>query len=65
MKRIFEVKRVPLFLIGKIGESREFHRPDFEAVVATVKQNIELRDFDFYFDYVVTRCNELKSLWVV
>ena len=65
VKRIFEVKRVPLFLIGKIGESREFHRPDFEAVVATVKQNIELRDFDFYFDYVVTRCNELKSLWVV
>ena len=60
---IFEAKRVPLPLIGKIKEYREYHRPDFASVQATVKPNRRLRDYDFYFDYVVKRCEHLKSLW--
>ena len=60
---IFEAKRVPLPLIGKIKEYREYHRPDFASVQATVKPNRRLRDFDFYFDYVIERCEHLKSLW--
>jgi predicted nucleotidyltransferase component of viral defense system len=63
LKNVFEAKRVPLALIGRIGQYREYHRPDFASVQATVKPNTRLKDFDFYFDYVVDRCRHLKTLW--
>lgn len=63
LRNIFEAKKVPLALIGRIGQYREYHRPDFASVQATVKPNRRLKDFDFYFDYVVDRCKHLKSLW--
>jgi hypothetical protein len=63
LRKVFEAKRVPLRLIGEICRYREFHREDFPAVQATVKPNAELRDFDFYFDYVVRRCRDLEALW--
>jgi len=63
LKNIFDAKEVPLPLIGKIAQYREYHRPDFTSVEATVKPNIELNTFDFYFDYLVDRCKCLKSLW--
>ena len=62
LKNIFEAKKVPLSLIGKIRQYREYHRPDFASVEATVKPNRKLKDFDFYFDYVVHQCERLKSL---
>jgi predicted nucleotidyltransferase component of viral defense system len=65
LKNIFLAKRVPLKLLGKIQDHREYHRPDFDAVIATVKPEIELKDFDFYFDYVVERCKALKPLWEI
>jgi hypothetical protein len=61
--KIFAAKRVPLQLLGKVQNYREFHRPDFVAVANTVKPSTKLKDFDFYFDYVVTICETLKSLW--
>lgn len=63
LKRIFNAKRVPLMLLGEIEEYREYHRPDFAAVRDTVKPGTTLQDFDFYFDYVVSLCGALKSLW--
>ena len=63
LRNIFEAKKVPLWLIGNIKEHREYHRPDFTSVEATVKPNRKLKDFDFYFDYVVHQCERLKSLW--
>jgi hypothetical protein len=59
----FEVKRVPLHLIGRINDQREFHRPDFVALKDTVKPGVVLHNFDFYFDFVVERCRSLESLW--
>jgi hypothetical protein len=59
LSQIFDAKRVPLELLGKVVEYREFHRPDFEAVRATVKPGIALGDFDFYFNYVVTLSKQL------
>ena len=32
---------------------------DFFAVIDAVKPEVELNDFDFYFDYVLMKCNEL------
>lgn len=63
VSKIFWVKRVPLESIGKISSFREYHRPDFEAVKETVKPGIPLKVFDYYFDFVVSRCQLLKSLW--
>jgi len=65
IKNIFSAKRVPLTLIGKIGDYREYHRPDFEAVKATVGSGMALKDFDFYFDYVLEVIRDLKTLWEI
>ena len=53
LRKMFDLKHVPFEWLGKIGESREFHRQDFPAVQATVSTDIELKTFDFYFEYVV------------
>jgi len=63
VREMFAVKRVPLNLIGRIVEFRDYHRQDFAAVKDTVKPHVELRDFDYYFDYTVGRCQGLKALW--
>jgi hypothetical protein len=65
LRNIFAAKRVPLKLIGKIEEYREFHRAGFAALRDTVRTDTKLNDFDFYFDYVVGKCRTLKALWEV
>jgi predicted nucleotidyltransferase component of viral defense system len=65
LKDIFEAKKVSLNLLGAVAEFREFHRPDFEAVRRTVSVGTQLREFDFYFDYVLAKVSELKPLWEV
>lgn len=62
-KHIFAAKHVPLELIGKLLNQREFHRPDWPSVQDTAGG--ELQPFDFYFDFVLTTIGELKSLWEV
>jgi hypothetical protein len=61
VKRIFEAKLVPLNLVGKIQEYREFHRQDWTQVQNAVP--IFLKEFDFYFDFVVKQAELLKPLW--
>ena len=61
-RRIFAAKEVPLRLLDKIGGQREFHRPDWDAVKASVTGRLE--EFDFYFDFVLTAATRLKTLWV-
>lgn len=65
LRNIFAIKRVPLALLGKIGDFRDYHRPDFAAVQATVKPNVQLRDFDFYFDFLAGKIRDLESVWNV
>ncbi len=60
---IFAAKKVPIELLGKIHLYREFHKEDFNAVKDTVKAGTELKEFDYYFDYVLKICETLKSLW--
>ncbi len=59
---IFRAKEVDLNLIGKIGFYREFHRPDWRSVELSVTG--ELKEFDFYFDFVLDQTKLLESLWV-
>jgi len=56
---IFEQKKVDLSLINNIKHVREFHRTDFSVVKDTVKPLVKLEEFDFYFDYVVEKCELL------
>lgn len=66
MREIFRAKRVPLTLVGSIQEYREYHRQDFASLQATVAIGTELRDFDFYFDFVLQICRDyLKPFWDV
>jgi len=59
---VFAAKDVPLRLIAKIPEQREFHRPDWPAVQTSVRGKLE--GFDFYFDFVVEQTGLLKTLWI-
>lgn len=66
LKRIFEQKEVSLNSIAGIKDYREYHRKDFAAIQDTVKPHVKLKDYDFYFDYVIDKCGEiLKALGVV
>ena len=53
LRKIFDAKKVPLLLLSKIVKYKEFHKPDFHSVVDTVKPNVTLYDFEFYFNFVV------------
>ena len=59
---VFAAKDVPLKLLAKINDYREFHRPDWPAVIASVPELLE--GFDSYFDFVLDEVVKLKSLWV-
>jgi len=59
LKRIFKQKEVSLSSIAEIEDYREYHKEDFAAIQDTVKPQVELREYDFYFDYVIDKCGEL------
>lgn len=63
VEQMFAAKRVPLALLGKIGQTRDFHAQGYEAVRATMKPGMEVKPFDDYFDFVVKACRGLESLW--
>lgn len=59
---IFAAKRVPLGLLGRIENTRDFHRADWSSVTAAIHG--EVRDFDYYFSSVVALVERLKTLWI-
>ena len=61
-RHIFAAKQVPLSLLPKIREYREFHRPDWPAVRDSAAEAV--KEFDFYFDFVLDEVERLKSLWI-
>ena len=63
MNRIFAAKRVPVGLLRRVSETREFHRPDWLAVEQTVKGT--LKRFDYYFDFVVNLTEVLETAGVI
>jgi hypothetical protein len=62
VRHVFAAKEVPLNLLTRVADQREFHRPDWPAVVASVGQRLE--EFDFYFDFVLGEIAKLETLWV-
>ena len=61
-RSIFAAKSVPLSLLGKIKDQREYHRPDWPNVITSVAEKLE--EFDFYFDSVVGNIEPLHTLWM-
>lgn len=59
---IFDAKKVPLMLLHKIRQTRDFHAPDWPSVEQAVVGRPEA--FDFYFDFVAQLAEELESLWI-
>lgn len=60
--QMFAAKDVPWAFLGLIGRDRDraFHRQGWAAVVESVRG--ELRDFDFYFDFVAAEATRLHAL---
>ena len=61
IRDIFAAKGVPLHLLQRIELQREFHRPDWDSVRISTKQ--DLQGFDFYFDFVLKEVLSLQALW--
>ena len=64
LKEMFALKKVPLELLGKISETYDFHNTAYESLKATVPIYIEVKEFKFYFDFVVEKVKKLNSLWI-
>ena len=62
VRAIFEAKRVPISLLTKIKETREFHAVDWPSVDQAVVG--PRHSFDHYFDFVVDLVSNLEDLWV-
>jgi len=60
---IFAAKRVPLRLLGRISDERDFHRENFLAVRDTVHRSIALETFDFYADFLIQQLKPLQARW--
>jgi predicted nucleotidyltransferase component of viral defense system len=60
---IFRAKDVPLNLIGKIPKYKAYHESDFISVSSSTQSGMEVRDYDYYFDYVVDKTKGLEVLW--
>lgn len=54
LTKVFTAKKVPLDFLQKIRDSRDMHRAGFESLQDSIKAKSrkELKDFDFYFEYV-------------
>lgn len=60
IKGIFQAKKVPLSFIGRISESKEFHKENFVlSLRPTVDASIEVKPFDHYFDFVTKSFSEM------
>jgi predicted nucleotidyltransferase component of viral defense system len=62
LSQVFASKRVKPSLLRQVDRYREFHRTSYNAVVATVKPGVPLKEFDFYVDFVLDMIKQLEPL---
>jgi len=60
-RHIFAAKHVPVALLSRIAEVKDFHEPDWDAVKATVVGDVF--EFDTYFNFVVEEASRLHAIW--
>lgn len=61
-KKIFAIKKVPLQLISNIKNTKDFHKQGYSSLKDSVFEGEKIKEFDFYFNYVVTFCDKFTSL---
>ncbi len=59
-KNIFAAKRVPLSYLDNFEILREQNREDWEVVKQTISNGEEIKDYDYYFDFVKTLIEPFK-----
>ena len=64
LKRIFDCKKARLS-VDELLKKKEIHAQDFESVRATLRPDAaqNLKDFDFYFSFVIETFGFLETLW--
>jgi len=62
VREVFRAKEVDTALISTLESQREFHRSDWASVQDAVRKS--LRDYDYYFDYIIEEVRALQPLWV-
>ncbi len=57
LRAIFDAKRVPYSYLKEMKKHKEIHEKGFVSVRATISalEVSDLQDFDFYFDYVISK----------
>ena len=65
VEQMFAIKRVPLTLLSKIPETKDFHATGYLQVREAMKPGIEVHPFDYYFNFVVAEIQKLEPLWNV
>lgn len=65
VREMFAIKRVPLQLIARITNTRDFHKLGYAEVKAAMKPGVRVEPFDYYFDFVVRLVKRLEPLWNV
>lgn len=59
LKSVFAAKKVPLSLLNKVSDTYEQHYSGWPSLKDTVIDQTSLRDFRFYFDYVLQQIQKL------
>ena len=63
LKAMFDSKRVPITLLKKIKDYRDFHEADFSSVIDTTLADVEVEEFDYYFEFVIDLIDSLEPFW--
>ena len=63
MRVVFRAKEVPLPLLCRLEDYREFHRADWPSVQMAIPSSRH-QDYDFYVDFVIAEVRKLEPLWV-
>jgi predicted nucleotidyltransferase component of viral defense system len=60
IRLIFDAKHVPLSYLAELKDQYELHRQSWESVQSTINQKENLKEFDYYFDFVLQLVEKLN-----
>ena len=55
LKHVFEAKKVPLYYINELRNYKSIHADNWKSVTDTVSNTTKTEDFDFYFNFVLNK----------
>ncbi|MCU0432695.1 MAG: nucleotidyl transferase AbiEii/AbiGii toxin family protein [Bacteroidia bacterium] len=61
-RNIFEIKKVELRFIRYLNKYKEHHRQSWQIVKDTILSEDQAKDFDYYFEFVLTKFTHLGRL---